>query len=178
MPFKVMRRRRALIATAALMLGSCATVHGAPGSGGEQPGFSGQQIVALKDSGFAQVGDNYELGLENRILFAFDRSDLRPETAQSLAQLAKVLLSVGIDGAMIEGHADSTGDTAHNLQLSQLRAEAVKLTFARQGMPMRNIRTWGAGESDPIASNDTEEGRRQNRRVVIVVTPGDASAGS
>jgi OOP family OmpA-OmpF porin len=78
---------------------------------------------------------------------------------------------------MIEGHADSVGDATHNQQLSQLRAEAVKLTFARQGMPMSHIRTWGAGESDPIASNDTEEGRRQNRRVVIVVTPGDASGG-
>jgi OOP family OmpA-OmpF porin len=165
-----MRSHRALAATVVLLLGSCATVQ-------NPSGFSGEQVAALKGSGFEQVGDNYELGLEDRILFAFDRSDLRPETVQTLAQLAKVLLSVGIDGAMIEGHADSVGDATHNQQLSQLRAEAVKLTFARQGMPMSHIRTWGAGESDPIASNDTEEGRRQNRRVVIVVTPGDASGG-
>jgi OOP family OmpA-OmpF porin len=165
-----MRSHRALAATVVLLLGSCATVQ-------NPAGFSGEQVAALKGSGFEQVGDNYELGLEDRILFAFDRSDLRPETVQTLAQLAKVLLSVGIDGAMIEGHADSVGDATHNQQLSQLRAEAVKLTFARQGMPMSHIRTWGAGESDPIASNDTEEGRRQNRRVVIVVTPGDASGG-
>jgi OOP family OmpA-OmpF porin len=166
-----MRPRRALIATAALMLGACATVQNVSG-------FSGEQIAVLKDSGFEQVGDNYELGLENRVLFEIDRSDLRPETAQSLAQLATVLVSVGINGAMIEGHADSTGDDEHNLKLSELRAEAVKLTFAQQGMPTSNIRTWGAGESDPIASNDTEEGRSQNRRVVIVVTPGDASGGN
>jgi OOP family OmpA-OmpF porin len=165
-----MRSHRALAATVVLLLGSCATVQ-------NPSGFSGEQVAALKGSGFEQVGDNYVLGLEDRILFAFDRSDLRPETVQTLAQLAKVLLSVGIDGAMIEGHADSVGDATHNQQLSQLRAEAVKLTFARQGMPMSHIRTWGAGESDPIASNDTEEGRRQNRRVVIVVTPGDASGG-
>lgn len=170
MPFRGMRSRRALAATVALLLGSCATIQSAPG-------FSGKQIAALESAGFQQVGGNYELGLEDRILFEFDRSDLRPEIAQTLAGLVSVLLSVGIDGAMIEGHADSTGDDAHNLQLSQLRAESVKLAFARRGMAMHNIRTWGAGESDPIASNDTEEGRRQNRRVVIVVTPGDASPG-
>lgn len=168
MLFSVMRTRRALIAIAALILGACATVQSVSG-------FSSEQIAALKNAGFAQVGDNYELGLEDRILFEFDRADLRPDIAQSLGRLAEVLISVGIDGAMVEGHADSTGDDAHNQQLSQWRAEAVKIALARQGMLAHNIRTWGAGESDPIASNDTEEGRRQNRRVVIVVTPSDAS---
>jgi len=166
--FRGMRPHRALIAIALLILGACATLQNASG-------FSREQIAALRDAGFEHVGDNYELGLEDRILFEFDRADLRPDTARSLARLAGVLLSVGIDGAMIEGHADSTGDDAHNQQLSQWRAEAVKIALAREGMPADNIRTWGAGESDPIASNDTEEGRRQNRRVVIVVTPGDAS---
>src|SRR5690606_6215305 len=118
-----MRPRRALIATAALMLGACATVQNVSG-------FSGEQIAVLKDSGFEQVGDNYELGLESRVLCEVDRSGLRPETAQSVARLATVLVSVGSSGAMMEGHADSTGDDEHNLKLSELRAEAVKLTFA------------------------------------------------
>ena len=165
---RIMRAPILRLAPIVLLLGACATVD-------RQPGFRTEQVAALENAGFQRVGENYELGLQDRVLFAVDRSDLRPEIAESLARLCEVLISVGIGGAMIEGHADSTGDDAHNQQLSQWRAEAVKIALAREGMPADNIRTWGAGESHPIASNDTEEGRRQNRRVVIVVTPGDAS---
>lgn len=165
-----MRAHFPIFAPAILFLAACVTVQPAPG-------FSGTQIEALERAGFVLVGDNYELGLQDRLLFEVNRADLRPEISQSLAKLAEVLVSVGIGGAMVEGHADATGDEAFNLELSRLRAEAVKFALAANGLPPDNIRTWGAGSTDPIASNDTEEGRRENRRVVILVTPGDATGG-
>lgn len=158
----------AVLGSVALFLGACATVQ-------RSGGFTASQIAALEGAGFERVGENYELGLQNQLLFAVDRADLRPEIVQSLARLAEVLVSVGIGGAVVEGHADATGNEEFNVQLSQLRAEAVKFALAANGISPDRIRTWGAGSSDPIESNETESGRRENRRVVIMVTPGDAA---
>jgi OOP family OmpA-OmpF porin len=74
----------------------------------------------------------------------------------------------------VEGHTDALGADDYNLDLSRRRAEAVKAALATAGLPADAIRAQGLGETDPIETNDTEEGRAQNRRVVIVVTPGDA----
>lgn len=151
------------------MLAACQTVP-------DKAGFSAQQAAALEQAGFHKEGDNYELGLDNRVLFAFDSSDLKPDVNSMLHRLAGNLLAVGIGGAAVEGHTDSTGQTAYNQSLSEDRANSVKRALVDGGMPGGKVRSYGMGESDPIASNATEDGRRQNRRVVIVVTPADAIA--
>ena len=153
---------------AILALSACQTVP-------HKLGFSEKQVTALTAAEFKPVGDNYELGLSDRVLFAVDQSELSPEAVVTIDKLAAALSSVDIHGAGIEGHTDSTGADEYNQQLSERRAASVKVELAKAGMPLANIRAVGRGESQPIASNDTDDGRTQNRRVVIIVTPEDAN---
>ena len=161
-----MRKLLALLIVAALA--ACQTVPA-------KPAFSGKQVAALTEAEFKPVGDNYELGLSDRVLFAVDQSDLSPEASATIFKLAGVLKSVDIHGAGFEGHTDSTGSDDYNMQLSDRRAAAVKAEFVKAGLPAANMRAAGKGETQPIASNDTDDGRAQNRRVVIIVTPADAN---
>lgn len=139
-----------------------------------KPSFSKQQVALLLAEGFKPVGENYELGIADKVLFGVDQSDLPPEGAAVVDRLAKALGGVGISGALVEGHTDSTGSDEYNLALSERRANTVKLALAQGGLSPAAVRAQGLGENDPIESNDTEEGRTQNRRVVVVVTPLDA----
>jgi OOP family OmpA-OmpF porin len=161
-----MRKFLALFAIAALA--ACQTVPA-------KLGFSAKQVAVLTQEEFKPAGDNYELGLSDRVLFEVNKSDLSPEAVERIGKLAKALGSVDIHGAGVEGHTDSSGSDQYNQQLSERRAAAVKAEFVRGGMPEANVRAVGKGEAQPIASNDTDEGRAQNRRVVIVVTPADAN---
>lgn len=159
---------RHLIALAAFAtLAACQTVP-------KKPGFSKQQVALLTAQGFKPVGENYELGISDRVLFAVNQSELPPEGAAVVDKLAKALSGVGISGALVEGHTDSTGSEEYNQALSERRAGTVRDALARGGLAVTGVRAQGLGESDPIESNDTEEGRAQNRRVVLVVTPQDA----
>ncbi|MBS3928472.1 MAG: OmpA family protein [Sphingomonadales bacterium] len=160
--------RKLLVLLAIAALAACQTVP-------PKPGFSAKQVAALTQEEFKPVGDNYELGLSDRVLFEVDKSELAPEAAERIGKLAGVLKSVDINGAGVEGHTDSTGSGLYNQQLSERRAATVKAEFVKAGMPEANVRAVGKGEAQPIASNDTDDGRAQNRRVVIVVTPADAN---
>ena len=140
----------------------------------KKPTFSKQQVALLVAEGFKPVGENYELGIADKVLFAVDQSDLPPEAAAIVDRLAKALSGVGISGALIEGHTDSTGSDEYNQALSERRATTVKEALAKGGLAPSGVRAQGFGETDPIESNDTDEGRAQNRRVVVVITPLDA----
>jgi OOP family OmpA-OmpF porin len=153
---------------ATLALSGCQTVP-------HKPGFSPRQAEALAANDFKQVGDNYELGLSERVLFEVDKSDLTPQAVATVDKLAQVFLSVDIHGAGVEGHTDSTGTRDYNQQLSERRAASVKAELVKGGLKAADIRAVGRGEYQPIASNDTPDGRQQNRRVVIIVTPEDAN---
>jgi len=72
---------------------------------------------------------------------------------------------------MIEGHTDSTGSAEHNQQLSLNRANAVRNYLVGYGVDSRRVTTQGFGESMPVASNDTAQGRQQNRRVELRIIP-------
>lgn len=149
-------------------LAACATVPA-------KPAFNTAQVSAMTELGFEPAGENYELDFNDRVLFEVDKSDLHPDAAATLGRIASALLSVGIKGGAVIGHTDSTGADDYNLGLSQRRAASVKAGLAAAGMDPARIRDEGRGEAQPVASNDTEEGRAQNRRVVIVVTPDDAT---
>ncbi len=161
-----MMRKFAAVAMAAL-LAACQTVP-------PQTGFSPRQAAALEEAGFHREGENYELGLSDKVLFEFDKSDLTGEATQVIDHLAAVFTSVDIHGAGVQGHTDALGSYEYNQKLSERRALAVRGELVRAGLIPAEVRAQGFGETRPVASNETDEGRAQNRRVVIVVTPADA----
>lgn len=101
------------------------------------------------------------------VLFDFDDATLRPDAHQTLQDIADELAAS--DGAvLVEGHTDSQGDAEYNLGLSERRAESVAAWLAENtDIGPDDIETIGHGETEPAATNDTEEGRQHNRRVVI-----------
>lgn len=152
-----------------LAAAACQTVPKPP-----QSGFTERQEAVLRANGFAPVEDHWELGIGDRLLFGTDESGLIPAQRDRLNGLARALLDVGIRGARVEGNTDSTGDPAYNLQLSRRRADAVKGALVSGGMSEEAVQTVGLGHSNPVASNRTREGRKENRRVVIIVDAVDA----
>jgi outer membrane protein OmpA-like peptidoglycan-associated protein len=128
------------------------------------------QQAALRQLGFEQDAGGWELNLSGRVAFAFDDATLSVEGAASLSNVAKVLLSVGIDRITVEGHSDDRGSDAHNQLLSERRSEAVATMLAAKGFALSNIVRRGYGSSRPIAENDTEKGRQLNRRAVLIVS--------
>jgi len=103
------------------------------------------------------------------VLFATGKADLSPGAARTIDSLADFLTKYPDRKLRIEGHTDSTGSAALNLDLSERRAEAVKTALLRRGISFDRIDTVGLGQSLPIASNATASGRQQNRRVEIII---------
>ena len=106
--------------------------------------------------------------LDSGILFDVDKYDVRPEAEEVLKNLVIVLKEADIKAFEIDGHTDSDASDEHNQVLSENRANAVKNFLTSQGI-MAEITIKGYGESRPIASNDTPEGKQKNRRVEIVI---------
>jgi outer membrane protein OmpA-like peptidoglycan-associated protein len=100
------------------------------------------------------------------ILFDTDSDRLKPESAAAIQGIAKGLAADPNLKLLIEGHTDSAGSAAHNLDLSKRRAEAVKLVLVSQfKVDAARLTTAGLGATKPMGSNDTPQGRAQNRRV-------------
>ena len=106
--------------------------------------------------------------LDSGILFDVDKYDVRPEAAEVLKNLATVLKEADIKAFEIDGHTDSDASDEHNQVLSENRANAVKNFLASQDITAE-ITIKGYGESRPIATNDTPEGKQKNRRVEIII---------
>lgn len=157
--------RMLLLALLGTMLAACQTMP-PPAAG-----FSPAQVAALQSQGFVEAGTGWELTLNERLLFASDQSALQPEQTARLSEIARRLVSVGIATARIEGHTDSTGTSSYNQRLSQARAQAVAAPLQEGGMRFTAGQIVGRGESIPLSPNNTAEGRQDNRRVVVVVTP-------
>lgn len=104
---------------------------------------------------------------QSQIFFNFDSSTLKPESYKALDEAVKTLKSNNDLIFIIEGHTDNVGEDAYNLSLSKARAKSVMNYFVSKGLPASRITSEGYGESKPIASNDTEEGKAKNRRVEI-----------
>ena len=103
------------------------------------------------------------------ILFDTDSDRIKPDSAATVRMIASGLQADSGSNFLIEGHTDSTGDAAHNLELSQRRAEAVKTVLVSQfGIDGARLTTLGLGATKPVASNATPQGRAENRRVEFV----------
>jgi outer membrane protein OmpA-like peptidoglycan-associated protein len=106
------------------------------------------------------------------ILFDVDQDTLKPGARITLAKLSGILLMMPELNARIEGHTDSTGSAAHNMDLSQRRAGSVMSFLVGQGIAADRLASAGYGMERPIADNSTAEGRAKNRRVEIVIAEG------
>lgn len=103
------------------------------------------------------------------VLFESGETKLRQEAMASLVEVVDLLQSEPDKNIRIEGHTDSTGDSETNLEISERRANAVFEALVSLGVDASRFTTAGMGEDFPIASNDTEEGRNQNRRVDVIL---------
>jgi OOP family OmpA-OmpF porin len=99
----------------------------------------------------------------------FNEATIRSDSVALIEEAAAKLKEDGNLGVVVEGHTDSQGSLKHNQKLSLRRAEAVTDYLVQLGIDRGRIVTIGKGSSEPIATNATPEGRRQNRRVVLVV---------
>ena len=116
-------------------------------------------------------GDNITLNMPSGITFDFDRAELKSEFRPVLDNLATTLNEYNQTRIEVTGHTDSKGTDAYNMTLSQNRANAVAGYLGSRGVASSRMVVTGAGESRPVASNDTESGRAQNRRVEITLIP-------
>jgi OOP family OmpA-OmpF porin len=100
-------------------------------------------------------------------LFDFDKSVVRPDGKKSIDEALAKLKGVDLEMVIATGHTDSVGSDAYNQKLSERRAAAVKDYLVSKGIPASKVTTIGKGESQPVATNKTAEGRQKNRRVDI-----------
>jgi len=115
--------------------------------------------------------------LSGQVLFVTGKAELLPSAQDQLTQVAKALQDQGeINPIVVEGYTDSVGSDANNLKLSQARAEAVRSYLISKGLPSDKLTANGRGKSNPVASNDTPDGRANNRRVEIVVAGSSPNA--
>ena len=106
------------------------------------------------------------------VLFDTDRAEIKPGGADQLNKLGALLLRYPTQMALIEGHTDSTGSSAHNQMLSRQRADAVRAHLLGMGVAGDRLESRGAGEATPVASNASLDGRQRNRRVEIILSEG------
>lgn len=119
----------------------------------------------------AREGDNIRLIMPGNVTFEVDRDNIRPEFFGELESVAKVLKEYDDTNIRIMGHTDASGSDSHNQNLSERRAASVGQFLISQGVTSGRVWTTGYGESYPVGSNDTPDGRQANRRVELELIP-------
>nr|WP_255713989.1 OmpA family protein [Pelagibacterium xiamenense] len=146
-------------------------------AGGAIGNYMDQQEAALRAQlqgtgvSVTRVGDQIILNMPSNITFATDQATVQPQFQNTLTSVALVLQEYNRTLVDIIGYTDSTGSDSYNLTLSQQRATAVARVLSQNGVDSRRFFVEGRGEANPVASNDTEAGRAQNRRVEIKIIP-------
>ena len=118
-----------------------------------------------------RIGDNITLNMPGTVTFATNSADLNAGFFDVLNSVALVLNEYEQTVIEVAGHTDSTGTDAYNQQLSERRASAVAAYLGTRSVRSDRLTTVGAGESHPVASNDTDAGRQLNRRVELTLVP-------
>jgi outer membrane protein OmpA-like peptidoglycan-associated protein len=132
-----------------------------------------QQAAALEDelpgATVERVGEGIQVTFDSGILFDFDSYALRAPARENLSNLAASLNRYADSDVLIVGHTDSRGDDAYNQRLSENRSGAARDFLVQQGVDATRVRAVGMGESEPVETNDTDEGRQANRRVEVAI---------
>ncbi|WP_434605407.1 OmpA family protein [Pseudomonas sp. R1-7] len=119
----------------------------------DEPQTPGSEVITLNDAG--------------KVLFEFDQSDLTPAARSQLDALMDTLSHANVASIRVVGHTDGVGTDAYNQRLSERRAGSVVEYLLTQGLAPAKVTSEGKGESEPVADNETDEGRAQNRRVEL-----------
>jgi outer membrane protein OmpA-like peptidoglycan-associated protein len=130
-----------------------------------------QQIDAIPDANVERQSDRLVVTFPGDTLFDSGSSSITPGAAQRLDQLAQTLEQYPASDILIRGYTDSIGSEASNLRLSEDRANNVRNYLINRGVAPARITAMGFGEQFPLASNSTESGRQQNRRVEVEIRP-------
>lgn len=123
----------------------------------------------LENAKVERVGEGIQVTFDSGILFDFDSSNLRAEARTNLEELAESLLSYEGTRVLVVGHTDSRGTDSYNQALSERRSAAAKTYLMQLGITEDRIDAVGRGESEPVATNETDAGRQENRRVEVAI---------
>ncbi len=161
-----------------LALTGCCTMTGTAAKGkkasavkAEDSAAAIEQNIADKLEGVAKTertSEGLKINLQGDVLFATNSSALEGKSSDVVNSVASILAKQGVKNVKVTGYTDNRGSEELNRQLSLDRAVAVKNRLAEKGVS-GDIKAEGKGSSNPVASNDTREGRAQNRRVEILV---------
>ena len=135
----------------------------------EQEAELRKQLAAIEEANIQRDQDILTVTMGSDLLFDVGSALIKPEGIDQLGKVAEVLNKCSDTLIIIAGHTDSTGSESSNQNLSEHRAQNAKMEIVNQGVHPSRIRTMGFGASAPLAENNTEAGRRLNRRVVITI---------
>lgn len=127
----------------------------------------------LEGAEVQRVEEGIAVSFDSGLLFDFDSAKLRPEAMENLEQLAEIMGEDDNTELLIVGHTDSVGDENYNQNLSERRAAVAATFMGTQGIARSRIQVEGMGETEPIADNDTEAGRQENRRIEVAIYASD-----
>jgi outer membrane protein OmpA-like peptidoglycan-associated protein len=127
----------------------------------------------MKDAEVRREGEGIVVNFKEKVLFAYDKSDLTAAAQANLNKFRDILVKYPETNITVIGHTDSKGTDSYNQALSERRALAVTNYFKNNAVNSTRLTGVGKGELDPIATNDTEEGSGLNRRVEFVITAND-----
>jgi outer membrane protein OmpA-like peptidoglycan-associated protein len=160
------RKKRALIGA-----GIGALAGGAVGAYMDRQEMELRQKLEATGVSVTRIGNNITLNMPGNVTFAVDSADISASFYPVLDSVALVLKKYDQTFVEVAGHTDSTGPEQYNQALSERRAASVVSYLESQAIRRDRFITVGAGETRPVASNDTPEGRQQNRRVEITIVP-------
>lgn len=130
-----------------------------------------RQVKMLKKEGFVLTEEGWSLGLPERLLFDFNKSDIKPENGKEIVRLAKQFNKYDLQKLKIVGHTDDIGNPEYNQKLSEERAQSVAGIFLNEGFKQTNLNVIGRGSNQPFVPNTSDENRASNRRVAIIIIP-------
>lgn len=127
----------------------------------------------LQGARIERVGEGIKITFDSGLLFQVDKATLNSTSRANLAELAVILNKYPDTHILLEGHTDATGSDEYNLDLSRKRAQSVANELATNRVNATRFTIMGYGEGQPVASNDTDAGRQQNRRVEVAIYAND-----
>ncbi len=132
-----------------------------------------QELDAIPGADVRRRDDSLLVNFQSTLLFDSDSASLQPGAFDRLRSLARTLNNYPKSDVIIKGHTDTLGDERYNLTLSEERSDSVRDFLVAEGVASPRLTAIGFGESVPVATNSSPEGRQQNRRVEIEIRPYD-----